>query len=117
MEDETEEEKFERKQRQRQLELESDLTHATDLFAGASVTSKSPPPACPDSFSLTDFADLYLIEPKAEESVESMTPKTRVEFEAYRKRLAEIILANSVSGGGNGGGTRNTYVYSFILPR
>jgi translation initiation factor 3 subunit J len=49
MEDETEEEKFERKERQRQLELESDLVHATDLFAGASVTSKSPPPACPDS--------------------------------------------------------------------
>ncbi|ORZ14767.1 eukaryotic translation initiation factor 3 subunit J [Absidia repens] len=73
-EDETEEEKFERKQRQRQLELESDLNHATDLFAGAAVSK-----------------------PNAEGSIEDIKPKTRVEFEAYRKRLAEMILATSKS--------------------
>ncbi|CAO3650961.1 unnamed protein product [Cunninghamella echinulata] len=70
---ETEEEKFERKQRQRQLELESDMNHATDLFAGVSVSK-------PEGGSL-----------------ESMKPKTRVEFENYRKQLSEMIVANSKS--------------------
>ncbi|CAO3652684.1 unnamed protein product [Cunninghamella blakesleeana] len=70
---ETEEEKFEKKQRERQLELESDMNHATDLFAGVSVSKPST------------------------ESIESMKPKTRVEFENYRKRLSEMIVANSKS--------------------
>ncbi|ORX55130.1 translation initiation factor eIF3 subunit [Hesseltinella vesiculosa] len=73
-ENETEEERFERKQRERQMQLESDMANATDLFAGVAVT-----PA------------------KTGDSVESMKPKTRVEFEAYRKKLTEMILANSKS--------------------
>ncbi|KAF7726478.1 Translation initiation factor 3 subunit J component [Apophysomyces ossiformis] len=74
MEEETEEDAFERKQRMRQLELEADLNNATDLFAGVSVSK--------------DGNDT---------PIEQVKPKTRVEFESYQKRLAEMITAHSKS--------------------
>ncbi|KAI8393417.1 eukaryotic translation initiation factor 3 subunit J [Radiomyces spectabilis] len=73
LEEETEEDAFERKQRLRNLELEADLNSATDLFAGVAVNDDKQKP------------------------IEEWKPKTRVEFEAYHKRLAEIIVAHSKS--------------------
>lgn len=37
------------------------------------------------------------LEKDDEKPIEEVKPKTRVEFEAYAKRLAAIITANSVS--------------------
>ncbi|KAG2222590.1 hypothetical protein INT45_008709, partial [Circinella minor] len=73
-EDETEEEAFERKQRERNLQIESDMNSATDLFSGVSVSKNN-----------------------NSKSIEEFKPKTRVEYNDYAKRLAEIILANSKS--------------------
>ncbi|KAI9312505.1 hypothetical protein BX666DRAFT_1987981 [Dichotomocladium elegans] len=56
-----------------QLEVEADLNNATDLFAGVSVSKDA-----------------------KEKPIEEVKPKTRVEYDAYAKRLAAIILANSV---------------------
>ncbi|KAG0175499.1 Translation initiation factor 3 subunit J component [Apophysomyces sp. BC1034] len=72
-EEETEEDAFERKQRMHRLELEADLNNATDLFSGVAVSKNSETP------------------------IEQIKPKTRVEFEAYQKRLAEMITAHSKS--------------------
>ncbi|KAI7881420.1 translation initiation factor eIF3 subunit [Lichtheimia hyalospora FSU 10163] len=72
--DETEEDAFERKQRMRQLELEADLNSATDLFSGVSVSKDN-----------------------KEKPIEQVKPKTRVEFEAYAKRVSAMILENSKS--------------------
>ncbi|KAL0081545.1 eukaryotic translation initiation factor 3 subunit J [Phycomyces blakesleeanus] len=74
LEEETEEDAFDRKQRMRQLEIDADLNNATDLFSGVSVSKD-----------------------KAEAPIEDMKPKTRVEFEQYQKRLSAMIVANSKS--------------------
>ncbi|KAL1936013.1 hypothetical protein VTP01DRAFT_147 [Rhizomucor pusillus] len=73
-ENETEEDAFERKQRMRQLELEADMKNATDLFAGVSVSKDN-----------------------KEKPIEEVKPKTRIEYEAYAKRISAMILANSKS--------------------
>ncbi|CEP17008.1 hypothetical protein [Parasitella parasitica] len=65
---EEEEDTFARKERLRQLELEADMASATDLFSGVSVA---------------DIKDKPL---------EEWKPKNRVEMDAYRKRLVDIIV-------------------------
>lgn len=57
----------------RQLELEADMKNATDLFAGVSVSKDN-----------------------KEKPIEEVKPKTRIEYEAYAKRISAMILANSV---------------------
>ncbi|KAI8975416.1 eukaryotic translation initiation factor 3 subunit J [Mycotypha africana] len=71
--EEAEEGDYERQQRMRQLELEADMANATDLFSGVS---------------LSDITDKPL---------EEVRPKNRVEFDAYRKRLVELITPYSKS--------------------
>ncbi|KAI8987075.1 eukaryotic translation initiation factor 3 subunit J [Pilobolus umbonatus] len=72
-EEEEEESAYDRAQRMRQLELEADMMSATDLFSGVS---------------LDDMKDKPL---------EEWKPKNRVEMDAYRKRLVEVISASSKS--------------------
>ncbi|KAI9268072.1 eukaryotic translation initiation factor 3 subunit J [Phascolomyces articulosus] len=91
-EDETEEEAFERKQRERQLQIEADMNSATDLFSGASISKDKKPTG----------------------SIEDFKPKTRVEYNDYAKRLAEIILANSKSA--NYGAFLDTLVKEIAVP-
>ncbi|KAI9027318.1 eukaryotic translation initiation factor 3 subunit J [Phycomyces nitens] len=74
LEEETEEDAFDRKQRMRQLEVEADMNNATDLFSGVSISKD-----------------------KAEVPIEQVKPKTRVEYEQYQKRIAAMIVANSKS--------------------
>ncbi|KAI8095241.1 eukaryotic translation initiation factor 3 subunit J [Thamnidium elegans] len=57
----------------RRLELEADMMNATDLFAGVSVDDMKNRP------------------------LEECTPKNRVEMDAYRKRLVELITFGSKS--------------------
>ncbi|GAN10538.1 eukaryotic translation initiation factor 3 subunit J-like [Mucor ambiguus] len=64
---EEEEDAFARKERLRQLELEADMASATDLFSGVAVTDMKDKP------------------------LEEWKPRNRVEMDAYRKRLVEII--------------------------
>ncbi|GAA5798072.1 eukaryotic translation initiation factor 3 subunit J [Helicostylum pulchrum] len=71
--EETEEDAYERKERMRRLELEADMMNATDLFAGVSVEDMKNKP------------------------LEEWTPKNRVEMEAYRKRLVELMTFGSKS--------------------
>lgn len=73
----------------RQLEIEADLNSATDLFSGVSVSSKY------YQGILSKSAD-RIIEDNKEKPIEEVKPKTRVEFEAYAKRLSAMIVANSV---------------------
>ncbi|CAO3649771.1 unnamed protein product [Mucor fragilis] len=70
---EEEEDAFARKERLRQLELEADMASATDLFSGVSVTDMKDKP------------------------LEEWKPRNRVEMDAYRKRLVEIITPTAVS--------------------
>ncbi|KAG1534941.1 hypothetical protein G6F51_011811 [Rhizopus arrhizus] len=70
-EEEAEEDDYARTQRMRQLELEADMMSATDLFSGVSIEDMKGKP------------------------IEDWKPKNRVELETYRKRLVEIITANS----------------------
>ncbi|KAG1340752.1 hypothetical protein G6F62_005312 [Rhizopus arrhizus] len=72
-EEEAEEDDYARTQRMRQLELEADMMSATDLFSGVSIEDMKGKP------------------------IEDWKPKNRVELETYRKRLVEIITANSKS--------------------
>ncbi|OBZ89974.1 Eukaryotic translation initiation factor 3 subunit J [Choanephora cucurbitarum] len=71
--DEPEESDYDRLQRMRQLELEADMANATDLFSGVS---------------LNDMKD---------KPIEEWNPKNRVELDAYRKKLVEIVTAASKS--------------------
>ncbi|KAI8637035.1 eukaryotic translation initiation factor 3 subunit J, partial [Parasitella parasitica] len=66
-EEKDEEDDFARKERLRQLELEADMASATDLFSGVSVSDMKDKP------------------------LEDWNPKNRVEMDAYRKRLVDII--------------------------
>ncbi|KAI9492130.1 eukaryotic translation initiation factor 3 subunit J [Zychaea mexicana] len=90
-EEETEEDAFERKQRMRQLEVEADMNSATDLFSGVSVSKED-----------------------KNKPIEEYKPKTRVEYNEYAKRLAEIILANSKSA--NYGAFLDTLVREIAVP-
>ncbi|KAI7873003.1 eukaryotic translation initiation factor 3 subunit J [Spinellus fusiger] len=74
LEEETEEDAFDRKQRMRQLELEADMNNATDLFSNVGISKEN-----------------------AETPIEDLKPKTRVEFEQYYKRLSAMITVYSKS--------------------
>ncbi|KAI9470836.1 MAG: eukaryotic translation initiation factor 3 subunit J [Benjaminiella poitrasii] len=71
--EEVEESEYDRIQRLRHLELEADMASATDLFSGVSID---------------DMKD---------KALEECKPKNRVEFDAYRKRLVDLISASSKS--------------------
>ncbi|KAI8075797.1 eukaryotic translation initiation factor 3 subunit J [Gilbertella persicaria] len=72
-EQEPEESDYERLQRLRRLELEADMANATDLFSGVTVADMKDKP------------------------IEEWKPKNRVELDAYRKKVVEIVTAASKS--------------------
>ncbi|KAH8554508.1 translation initiation factor eIF3 subunit [Umbelopsis sp. PMI_123] len=70
---ETDEEAFERKEREKRLQIEADIQNASDLFSGVAVVDGS-------------------------ETIETMKPVTKEQFEAYQKRLVETISSHQKAG-------------------
>jgi translation initiation factor 3 subunit J len=91
-EDEKEEDAYERKERLRRMELEADMANATDLFSGVTVCKLL------SLFFLTcDVLTFLCLADMKDKPLEEWRPKNRVEMDAFRKRLVEIITPASVS--------------------
>lgn len=93
-EEEAEEDEYARKQRMRQLELEADMMSATELFSGVSIGKSS---ILIQYIIWALIHALKQIEDMKGKPIEEWKPKNRVELDAFRKRIVEIISANSVS--------------------
>ncbi|KAF9159866.1 Translation initiation factor 3 subunit J component [Actinomortierella ambigua] len=102
-EDETEEERFERRQREKNAIIESDIANAADLFGGAKISGNAAPSSSSSSTTTTTTTTTTATAAAATaggsaSKIESMMPKTKDEFAEYTQELVAVIKKHERQG-------------------